>query len=106
MRAHNVRMVSARSRPRTYSIAMKYSLSTAPSSNTCTMFGWLRRADSFASSMNIRVNCGSSDRWGRMRLTTKTRSKPAGPCTRPLNTSAMPPRPIRSNSVYLPNWIG
>ncbi len=97
------RIVSARSCPRTCSIEMKYSPSTAPSSKMWTMFGWLRRAESFASSTNILMNVGSSDRCGRIRLTTNTRSKPAGPWIRPLNTSAMPPRPIRSKSVYLPN---
>ena len=100
------RIVSDRSWPRMYSIEMKYSPSTAPSSKMWTMFGWLRRADSFASSTNILMKDASSERCGRIRLTTNTRSKPAGPWIRPLNTSAMPPRPMRSNSVYLPNWIG
>src|SRR4029078_13703737 len=89
-----------------YSIEMKYSPSTAPSSKMWTMFGWLRRADSFASSTNILMKDVSSDRCGRIRLTTNTRSKPAGPWMRPLYTSAMPPRPMRSNSVYLPNYFG
>src|SRR6185369_536651 len=100
------RIVADRSWPRMYSIEMKYSPSTAPSSKIWTMFGWLRRADSFASSTNILMKVGSSERCGRMRLTTKTRSKPAGPWIRPLYTSAMPPRPMRSKREYLPNWIG
>ena len=53
-----------------YSIEMKYSPSTAPSSKMWTMFGWLRRADSFASSTNILMKVVSSERCGRIRLTT------------------------------------
>ena len=67
-----------------YSIEMKYSPSTAPSSKMWTMFGWARRADSFASSTNILMKVVSSERCGRIRLTTNVRSNPAGPWIRPL----------------------
>ena len=43
-----------------------------------------------------------------MRLMTSVREKPAGPEMRAFHTSAMPPRPSRSTSGYLPNctrWL-
>jgi len=43
---------------------------------------------------------------GQDALDDKDALEACWPCTRALNTSAIPPRPMRSNSVYLPNEIG
>jgi hypothetical protein len=76
----------------------RFSSMSRPSSNTCTMFGWLRLAASRASSMNILTKSSLEENAGRMRLTATSLSKPSGPTTRALNSSAMPPVATRSSS--------
>src|SRR5512138_1428873 len=66
------------------------------------MFGWHSSAEIRASSQNICTNLGESDLSGRMRLTTNVRSNPWTPWATALNTSAIPPLPIRSRSWYRP----
>jgi hypothetical protein len=75
-------------------------------SNSCTRFGWFSCAASFASPRNISTNCGSSARWGRMRLMTSSFSKPIGPSVLARNTSAIPPVASFRSSWYFPSLIG
>src|SRR5262252_257559 len=64
------------------------------------MFGWISRAEMFASSTNMRTNSACPDRRGWMRLTTNGRANAAGPSPTAWNTSAIPPLPIFSVSRY------
>src|SRR5215471_4854052 len=64
------------------------------------MFGWMRRAEIFASSTNMRTNSGASESRGRIRLTTNVRSNPSGPSPVAQKTSAIPPLPIFSVRRY------
>jgi hypothetical protein len=61
------------------------------------MFAWERRTASFASCTNMSTNLGCSASFGRMRLMTRTFSKPSTPKLLALKTSAMPPSPSRSS---------
>ena len=63
-----------------------------------TMFGWVRPATILASSTNMSRNSLLSERWGRMRLTATTFSKPSTPVRLALKTSAIPPTATRSTS--------
>src|SRR5579859_1640646 len=68
------------------------------------MFGWLRRADSRASSRNISTCIGSS--MLRRRFTTTSLLNPTGPRATARNTSAIPPWPRRANGTNLPSAAG
>ena len=93
--------------PSTNSIAMYSASSTLPSSKTCAIFGWTRRAVSFASSMNIAMKVSSCDaRCGRIRLITTFFWKPCSPGEVATNSSAMPPMASRSTSWYRPKPTG
>src|SRR4029079_6789782 len=64
------------------------------------MFGWMSRAEMFASSTNMRTNSACPDSRGWMRLTTNGRPNAAGPSPTARKTSAIPPLPIFSVSRY------
>ena len=62
------------------------------------MFAWLNVTAIFASLMNISTKDGFSLSSGRIRLMTRTFSKPSTPCDLARYTSAIPPRASRSRS--------
>src|SRR5688500_1329476 len=66
------------------------------------MLGWFRLAAMRASSKNISMNSSSSARWGRIRFTTSSFSKPEGPFWRARNTAPIPPVAILRSSWYRP----
>ena len=67
------------SRPSMYSIEMKYSLPTRPSSNVWAMLTCARYDASLASRTNALMKLASSARCGRSRLSATVRSKPSTP---------------------------
>ena len=77
----------------------------APKAKSCTRLGWFSCAASLASPRNISTNCGSSARCGRMRLMTRSFSKPMGPSVLARNTSAIPPVASLRSSWYFPSLI-
>ncbi len=73
------------------------------------MLGWLRRADSFASSRNMVTTFSPSPPTPRWCLTTTSLLKDPGPRAIARNTSPIPPRPSFAISRYLPMiaaWVG
>src|SRR4051812_25308162 len=98
------------SRPSMYSIEMKYSLATRPSSKIWTMLTWFRSDASFASRTNDLMKLASSARCGKRRLSATMRSKPSMPRSSARCTVAIPPTPSLSYTRYGPNcssaWSG
>ncbi len=84
--------ISARFRPCTYSIAMKYVPSYLPQSYTLTMFGWLRLAAAWASRRKRSTKFGSIANSGKRIFIATWRSSSR---SRAKKTSAIPPRPTR-----------
>ncbi len=72
--------------------------STSPNSKTLVMFPCVSGSAIFASLTNSRMNSGSAESAGRIRLTTRIFSPPAGASSRARKTSAMPPFPMRDRS--------
>src|SRR5262245_12547638 len=66
------------------------------------MLGWVKHAESLASSRNMRTSVGLSARSGRIRLITSRFWKPIAPSRKPRNTSPMPPSASFRTRVYLP----
>ena len=91
------RNTSASVRPFTNSIAMKYVLPVWPQSYTPTMFGWFKPATLWASRRKRSTKFGSTACSGKRIFTATSRSSNK---SRAMNTSAIPPRPMRSWSSY------
>ena len=68
-----------------------------------TMLACCSLAARRASLMNMRTKSGSSLKAGRIRLMTRSLTKPSAPRVSAAKTSAMPPEPSRRRSSYLPN---
>ena len=75
-------------------MAMKYSPSASPNSNTWAMLAWLSAAEMRASSRNIATKSSSCRRLGRIRFSATNLRKPPGPETDARNSSAIPPTEI------------
>ncbi len=80
-RSRHARMTTERSRPRRYSMAMKYAPPICPKSYISTMFGWLSSAQMRASLQNSSTSSAESAFSGRMRLMTNVSRNPSNPST-------------------------